>query len=180
MSLKKKIWVYGIIAGVITSVWFIVMIAFGSPASSDMTNGMIYGYASMLIAFSLIFVAIKNYRDKMNQGNISFGKAFQIGLYITLIASTIYVVTWLIDYYYFIPDFMDKYAASTIEKLKTSGASASEIEKTTIEMAVFKERYKNPFFNAMMTYTEILPVGLIVSLIASAILKRKDSMLTGE
>jgi hypothetical protein len=33
--------------------------------------------------------------------------------------------------------------------------------------------YKNPFFNAMMTYIEILPAGLIVTLISSLILKRK-------
>jgi hypothetical protein len=35
--------------------------------------------------------------------------------------------------------------------------------------------YKNPLFNAMMTYVEILPVGLIVTLISSLILKRKNN-----
>ena len=40
-------------------------------------------------------------------------------------------------------------------------------------MANFGRMYKNPLFNAMMTYVEILPVGLIVTLISSLILKRK-------
>jgi len=34
---------------------------------------------------------------------------------------------------------------------------------------------KNPLFNAMMTYAEILPVGLVVTLISSLILKRKPA-----
>src|ERR1017187_9822075 len=72
---------------------------------------MLIGYASMLVALSLVFVGIRNYRDKYNNGVISFGKAFKIGIMIVLIASTIYVVAWLIDYFFFIPDFMEKYSS---------------------------------------------------------------------
>ncbi len=94
---------------------------------------------------------------------------------IVLIASTIYVVAWLIDYFFFIPDFVEKYSAHELDKLKASGASQIEIDKQTKEMANFARMYKNPFFNAMMTYAEILPVGLIVTLISSLILKRKTA-----
>jgi hypothetical protein len=135
---------------------------------------MLIGYASMLLAFSLVYVGIRNYRDKYNGGVISFGKAFKIGLTIVLIASTIYVVAWLIDYFFFIPDFMEKYAVHELDKLKAAGTSQAEIDKQTKEMANFARMYKNPFFNAMMTYVEILPVGLIVTLISSLILKRKS------
>src|SRR5208283_280309 len=84
-------------------------------------------------------------------------------------------VAWLIDYFYFIPDFIEKYSAHTLDKLKASGASQIEIDKQTKEMANFATMYKNPFFNAMMTYVEILPVGLVVTLISSLILKRKSA-----
>jgi len=134
---------------------------------------MLIGYASMLIAFSLVFVGIRNYRDKFNEGVTSFGKAFKTGIVIVLIASTICVVAWLIDYFFFIPDFMEKYSAHTLDELKAGGASQIEIDKQAKEMANFAKMYKNPFFNAMMTYVEILPVGLIVTLISSLILKRK-------
>ena len=136
-------------------------------------TSMLIGYASMLIAFSLVFVGIRNYRDKFNEGIISFGKAFKIGTMIVLIASTIYVIAWLIDYFFFIPDFMDKYATHMLDELKASGASQLEIDKQAEEIARFGKMYKNPIFNAMMTYMEILPVGLIVTLISSLILKRK-------
>ena len=175
--MKKNIIIYGIIAGIVVSVLMLTSVNYFSHCEGnvDYSTSMLIGYASMLLAFSLVFVGIRNYRDKYNEGVINFGKAFQIGIMITLIASTIYVISWLIDYFYFIPDFMEKYSAHMLDELKASGASQIEIDKQTKEMADFGTMFKNPFFNAMMTYLEILPVGLIVTLISSFILKRKIS-----
>lgn len=169
--MKKIVLVYGIIAGLIVA----GMMAFSTGyycAKGDFEGGMIYGYSAMIIAFSMIFVGVKSFRDKHNGGTINFGKAFKIGLFISLIASTIYVIGWLINYYCFIPDFMDKYAVAMISKAKASGISANELAKKTTEMAQMKEWYKNPVFVILMTYVEILPIGLIVTLISALILKR--------
>ena len=169
--MKKVVLVYGIIAGLIVA----GMMAFSTGyycAKGDFEGGMIYGYSAMIIAFSMIFVGVKSFRDKQNGGTINFGKAFKIGLYISLIASTIYVIGWLINYYCFIPDFMDKYAAAMISKAKASGISADELAKKAAEMAQMKEWYKNPLFIILMTYVEILPVALVVTLISALILKR--------
>jgi len=174
--MKKIVIVNGLIAGVIVAAMFLITMGlYHNQGNFD--GGMLIGYASMLLAFSLIFVAIIRYRDKYNNGIIGFGKAFRIGLYITLIASTIYVVTWLVDYYVFIPDFAEKYAASMIDKLKAGGASASEIARQTKEMDSFKEMYKNPLLVILFTYLEILPVGLLLSLVAALILKRKVKLV---
>ncbi len=169
--MKKNIIIYGLIAGIVVSFLMLFSISIGF----DFNIGLLIGYASMLIAFSFVFVGIRNYRDKYNGGVISFSKAFKIGIMIVLIASTIYVIAWLIDYYFFNPDYLEKYAAHMLDKLKASGASQIEIDKQTKEMADFAKMFKNPFFNAMMTYVEILPVGLIVTLISSFILKRKTA-----
>jgi hypothetical protein len=72
---------------------------------------------------------------------------------------------------------MKNFRASMLAELKASGASQMEIDKQTKEMANFVTMYKNPFYNAMMTYAEILPVGLIVTLISSLILKRKTAKI---
>jgi hypothetical protein len=169
--MKKNIIIYGLVAGLIVTSWMIagMIKLFGR----DFEGGMLLGYSTMLVAFSLIFVSVKSFRDKQNNGVITFGKAFRIGLMITLIASTIYVLVWMIDYYYFIPDFFKWYAAHAIAKMKASGASAAEIQKMTAQVQGYAEVYKNPFFNAMYTYLEILPVGLLVSVVAAFILKRK-------
>ncbi len=172
--MKKIVIVNGLIAGVIVAgMFFITMGLYHKNGNFD--GGMWVGYASMLLAFSLIFVAIKNYRDKYNGGVVSFGKAFKIGLLITLIASTIYVVGWLIDYYCFIPDFAEKYAASMLDKLKSAGAGAAEIAAKSKEMDSFITMYKNPVFVILFTYVEILPVGLLITIVASLILKRKTA-----
>ncbi|MBS1573342.1 MAG: DUF4199 domain-containing protein [Ferruginibacter sp.] len=173
--MRKNILIYGLISGIIVSVIMLFSINYYSHCEGkvDWNTSMLIGYASMLIAFSMVFVGIRNYRDKYNNGVISFGKAFKIGILIVLIASTMYVVSWLIYFFFFNPNFLENYSIHEIENMKADGATVSEIESKTKEMKEFGKMYKNPFFNALMTYAEILPVGLIVSLISSLILKRK-------
>ncbi len=88
--MKRSIIIYGLIAGLIVTAWMIAGMfkLFGS----DFIGGMLLTYSTMLVAFSLIFVSVKTFRDKQNNGVITFGKAFRIGLMITLIASTVYVM----------------------------------------------------------------------------------------
>ncbi len=175
--MKKNIIVYGLIAGAIVSTIMLFTVNYISHCEGnvDYNTSLLIGYASMLLAFSLVFVGIRNYRDKYNGGVISFGKAFKIGSMIVLIASTIYVAAWLIDYFFFIPDFAEKYCTQSLEELKASGASQIEIDRETKEMADMVTMMKNPFLNGIMAYVEILPVGLIVTLISSLILKRKTN-----
>lgn len=170
--MKKNVIVFGLIAGFIVSTLMVISMA-RCNSDPNFEHSMLLGYASMVLAFSFIFVGIKNYRDKYNDGLITFGKAFRIGLYISLIASTIYVVVWLIDFYVFIPDFMDKYVAHMLKEAKENGASATELAKQAKELASNQELYKNPIMVVLFTYMEILPVGILVSLIAALILKRK-------
>jgi hypothetical protein len=170
--MKKIVIVCGLIAGFITGGWTVFFI-YISQGSMDFENGMLYGYLSMLVAFSFVFVGIKNYRDNVQGGQITFGKAFKVGVLITVIASTVYVGLWLIEYFFVITDFTETYTAHELTKLKAAGASAAEIAKKSKEMAEFSQLYKNPFMNALMTYCEILPVGLIVALLAAAILRKK-------
>jgi hypothetical protein len=169
--MKKNVLVFGLIAGAIVSALMVIGMA-RSIDTMDFDTGMVIGYTSMLIAFSFVFVGIKNYRDKYNGGMISFGKAFKTGFWITLIASTMYVVVWLIYYYNFIPDFMDKYSAHMLEKAKAAGATAAELQEKSAEMAGFKEMYKNPVYVVLFTYLEILPLGTLITLISALILKR--------
>ncbi|GAA4314797.1 hypothetical protein GCM10023149_11080 [Mucilaginibacter gynuensis] len=172
--MKKNVIVFGLIAGVIVSVWMaITTLNCHDSKTFDPGNSMVLGYASMLLAFSLIFVAVKNYRDKYNGGVVSFGKAFKIGFFIALIASTMYVLVWQVEFFFFVPDFAEKLSEYTIKKMQHDGSSAAQIAAQRISMANFNQKYKNPLFNMLITYVEILPLGLIVTLISALILKRK-------
>jgi hypothetical protein len=171
--MKKNVLIFGSISGLIitTMMLFTVSACYTNP---DFQGNDVVGYAAMIAAFSFIFIGIRNYRDKYNGGVITFGKAFKTGLYITLTASTIYVVVWLVDYYLFIPDFMDKYELHVLKGVRSEGASEVELAEKATEMRNFKAMYKNPLFVVLVTYAEIFPIGLVISLISALILKRKS------
>src|ERR1700743_352744 len=114
--MKKIIWVCGIIAGIISVSWGVISENLVSNSFSLNTR-LVFGYVTMILGFSLIFVAIKNYRDNYSSGQITFGKALRIGLVITLIASTVYVIIWMIDFSYFIPDYGEKYQAQAMAEM---------------------------------------------------------------
>ena len=97
-----------------------------------------------------------------------------MGTYIAIIASTMYVITWMIISDLFMPDFMETYMNAMIETMKENGSSQAEIDTYVEEMKGWGELYKNPFFKVLITYMEILPVGLLVSLISALILKKKN------
>lgn len=174
--MKKNILVYGLIAGVLISTFMLISMNYIShcEGSVNYNTSMLVGYASMIVAFSLVFVGIRNYRNNYNGGVITFGRAFGIGLMIVLIASTMYVAAWMVDYFVFMPDFMDKFALKAVEDLRASGATQVEIDAKQLEMQELAERYKQPFFFIMITYMEILPVGILVTIISSLILRTKN------
>lgn len=128
---------------------------------------MMIGFAGMLLAFIFVALGIKQQRNA-SKGFISFGKAFLTGFWITLIISTIYVLVWLVILYNFFPNFAEHYTDMAIAK-----ASPDELTKVTEEMNSFKEMYKNPIWVILFTYMEILPLGIVFSLISALILKKK-------
>lgn len=171
--MKKNVIIFGLISGV----WITTMGVYTAAAcynNPEFTGNDLLGYASMIIAFSFIFVGIRNYRNKFNNGVITFGQAFKTGLYISLIASTLYVVVWLVDYYVFIPDFLDQYTNHVLYRARIDGVSQPELEEKASQMAEFKELYRNPLFVVLITYSEVLPIGLIITIISAVILKRKS------
>jgi hypothetical protein len=137
--------------------------------NTDFKGNDIVGYAAMVVMFSLIFFGIRNYRNKQLDGYISFGKAFKMGTLIALVGSTMYVVVWLFYYYLFVPDFIEVYSSYVLKE-----CSASDLPAKTAEMTNFKEMYKNPLFVILITYSEVLPIGLVVALVSALILKKKQ------
>lgn len=175
--MRKNILVFGFIAGGIL-ILFTLCVSVLSKYLHGYLDNAVAGYTAMIIAFSFIFVAVKNFRDKYNAGVISFGQACWIGLGISLIGSTCYVAAWLIEYYCFMPDFMDKYTAGLIDQAKHSGLSPAELDKRIAAINHEKELYNNPVIVVLQTYLEVLPVGVVISLINALILRRRKPKTT--
>jgi hypothetical protein len=174
--MKKTILTFGLISGVVISVLMVATVPFGDRLGIG--HSYLVGYTTMILAFLLVYFGIRSYRDNLGDGHISFGKAFVIGISITLISSLCYVVTWEILYFKFMPDFMDKYGAYAIQKLQASGANAAAIQAKVEEIKRYKVLEDNPLTNAAMTFIEPFPVGLIITLASAAILRRKPNVTT--
>ena len=177
--MRKIIWTYGIIAGVIVSAMLLITQPLFRNGTLNHDNGMLIGYTSMIIAFTTIFVAVKTYRDKHLNGAITFGTAFQIGILITVVASIVYAVTWEVYFNTIGSDFVEWYNQCQLDKLTKEGASVEKIEQTKAQLAQFAELYKNPFIRFGMTLVEIFPVGLIITLVCAGLL-RKSNFLPSE
>lgn len=157
----------GIFGSLIVSA-LLLSVTFYMKANPEKEVSMFFGFAGMLLAFIFVVLGIKQQRDA-NNGFISLGKAFLTGFWITLIISTIYVIVWLIIFYNFFPNFAEHYTDMAIAK-----ASPDEVAQVTEDMNSFKEMYKSPIMVILLTYMEILPLGIVFSLISALILKKKQ------
>ena len=167
--MKKIILTFGLISGAISSLMMIATM----PFADRLGHSYVLGYATIVLSLLLVFFGVRSYRDNIGKGQITFGKAFLVGLAITVISCAFYVATWEIIYFNFMPDFMDKYGAQVIQKMQATGATAAAIQHTSEELDKLKVMYKNPFFNMAMTFIEPFPVGLVITLLTATLLRRK-------
>ena len=167
--MKKIVLTFGIIAGLICGGMFFIM-APGEGETMDFENGHLYGYITMTIALSTIFFAVKQYRDKYNGGVIKFRKAFLIGLYVTLVAGVVYMIAWEIFTATSDIDFVSQYMDYSKSLLVEQGMSDAEITAELAPQMEMMEKYRtNRPFRMGLTFLEITPVGLLISLISALI-----------
>lgn len=177
--MRKTVLTFGLISGAIMSGLMFLTLPFHDQIGFE-TGGLIVGYTSMVLAFLLIYFGVRSYRDNVGAGQVTFGRAFKVGILIMLVASACYVISWEIAYERFFPDFMTKYGEHVIEKARAGGATEMQIVAQQAEMAKFAEMYKNPFIRAGMTLLEPLPVGIIFTLLTSWLLSRRKKGMAAE
>lgn len=147
-----KYGVYGFLTGLIIFTLHLVL----GIENLDYGTNEILGYVSIFISLSFIYIGIKHYRDNVNNGIISLGKAIVIG---TLISLMVGIGIGIADFIYteFInPDFFKSYE----EMLIKQGREAEIIEMTSTTAALF-----------MIVLVSI--IGFIISLLSALFLQRK-------
>ena len=170
--MKRIVLTFGLISGVISSALMFLTLPFMHSGRVNFENGYVIGYTAIVLSFLLVVFGIRSYREN-NGGTITFGRAFTVGILITLISCVFYVASWEVIYYKIMPDFADKYAAHAISDMREKGASDAAIAAKKVEMEKMKTMLNNPLLNAAMTFIEPFPVGLVVTLISAAVLRRK-------
>jgi len=175
--MRKVTIIFGLLAGAIISMIMILGLVLFEKGVMTTVFGELVGYGSMVIALSMVFFGIKSYRDNYQNGAIGFWKGFQVGLLISLIASLMYALTWE-TYMQSRPanaaNFIEKCREAEINKMKEKGAPADKIEQEIKKMDYMFKLYENPVFRFGFSIVEILPVGIVITLISAALLRKKE------
>ena len=140
--MKKTVITFGLLSGAVSAALMFANMSFIDTIGFD--RGVVVGYTVIVISFLFVYFGTRSYRDNVLGGTITFGKGFQAGILITLISCVLYVGSWLVVYYNFIPDFADRYAASLVEDQRASGASQAEIDKTVEDGKAMTEMLTAP------------------------------------
>jgi len=170
--MKRIVLTFGSIAGAIFVVMMFTTMQFMDRIGFD--KGHLIGYTTMVVAFLFVFFGIRSYRENIGNGYISFWRAFQVGILITVIACVCYVISWEIVYFNFVPDFVERYSQYLAEKSRAAGASPEQIAAQVADMQRFQAIYQNPIYNFLLTFfVEPFPVGLILTVISALILRKR-------
>ena len=171
--MRKVVLTFGLIGGAMLAAMMLMTVPFAERIGFD--KGAYIGYTTMVLAFLMVYFGVQSYRDNVAGGTVTFGRAFKVGLLISLVITACYVATWQVLYYGFMPDFLDKYTAYALEQARQAGASAEAMAAQAKQMQEFGEMYKNPLVNIAFTLLEPLPVGVVFTLVTAAITSRKRS-----
>jgi len=169
--MKKTVLVFGVLSGLVSAALMFATLPFLEKIGYD--KGLIVGYTGIVLSLLFVYFGVRSYRDNKLAGKIAFGRAFGVGLLITLISCVFYVVSWQILSRNFMPDFADQYGARVIADARKAGASEAALAKTTAEMADMKKMMNDPIIGSAMVFIEPFPVGLLVTLISAAVLRKK-------
>lgn len=170
--MKKIMLTFGLIIGALlcANLFFMTYVIYSMP---ELEPQDALGFLFYFLVFALVFFGIRNYRNKELAGAITFGKAFKVGALISLMGSSIYVVVWLVFYYLFVPDFFEAFSDYFLRH-----CAQDELESKKAQLDFMRIFYQNPFGVVFMTYLEVLPYGLIVSLVSALALRKNATPST--
>lgn len=168
--MKKAILRYGLYGAASICILFLLSWLIGDNLSYSVQE--IIGYASMVVSLSFVFFGIRHFRDKINDGTVSFGKALLLGLAISLITALAFGVLDVVYIKYINPDFTEEYYARSLEQLEET-LPAVEFEIERVKMESEKELFMNPVISFIVMSMTVLIIGFIISLLSAMVLQRK-------
>jgi hypothetical protein len=172
-SVKKTVLTFGLISGAVSIGILLATVHY--IGSTDFRKEDILGYTSIVLSALVVFFGIRSYRENAGAGQLTFLRGVAVGLLITLVSCACYMVTFQIIYFKTTPDIGEKYAACMVERVRASGASQQKVDEMAKQARSYKQMYDNPVTNAALTFAEVYPIGLVVSLLSAGILRKKGA-----
>ncbi len=163
--MKRFVIRYGLIGGCILIAlglfnWFFIARPLGYQASE------FFGYLSMVVALLCIPLGIMYFRNKLNNGSVSFNQAFKIGLGITAITSVVMFFHSMLFFIIAGDDFLE---------WSKTGLTATELEERQAQLDALPDFVMSPWFQGVLMALTVFLIGVIISLVSSFILKQSDA-----
>lgn len=149
--MKKIVLVYGTIAGIILGAMLFITAPLWDNGTLNFDNGMYVGYGTMVVSLSLVFFGVKSYRDNQQKGVITFGRAFQVGILIMLVASVLYALSWEVAYHTVSKGFTEKMSESYENEIRKEAKDETKMQEDLEYSRNMMEMYKNPLFRFVLT-----------------------------
>ncbi len=168
--------IYGVISGLVLVASFGFTIP--NEGEIDFKRGETVGMVVMVVSLGLILFAIRAYRKALDTSVFSFGQGFRVGILTTLIASIIYVGGWMIFFESVGDNFTTQYKEYYITQIgsnETLTDEEKEIQISEFENGV-DEYTKNAGTRMLMTFTEIFPIGFLITIISALLLRKKGAI----
>ena len=172
--MKKIIINYGLIgAGIVVGFPFLGTLILGTGEDSY-TMGEIIGYASIIVSMSLVYFAMRVYRDKENNGQIKFSEGLKIGTLISILGGIAFAIYNLVFVLWIDPDFNEKYFAyqSGLER------GSAEFQKQFSAMMETGGFMYSTLGGTITMFMTVFLIGFVLSIISSLILKTNQVQAT--
>lgn len=169
--MRKTVLTFGLISGALASAMMLATTPF--VEAKELGTADLIGYSSMVLVGLLIFFGVRSYRRNVGGGRLTFRRGFLVGLGITLVSSAVYLATFQVLYYALRPGIHEVYAECMIERAERAGATPAEVEERTEQARRIVELYENPWTNVALTLIEPLPVGLVLTTLSAAVLRKR-------
>jgi len=167
---SRIVLIYGIVAGLIVAVPMVALMLTLTPETAP-DNGALYGYVTMIVALTAVFLGVKRYRDKVLGGVVRFVPALLVGLGISAVASAIYALGWEISIALTGFDFGAAATKEMVDSARARGASAAELEQVARQGEAFARMYANPLVRFAITFVEMFPIGVVIAGVSAALLR---------
>lgn len=170
--MKKLAMIYGLSGAAV--MMFGVMLPFWIWGTDmELGDGEIFGYLSMTLALTAIYFGIRKYKSELND-SLSFKRAFVFGTWVNFVAAVAFGIFSFVLYTWIMPDFLQTYLEHSVVLIESNPElSPEEVEAELSYIRDNQSLWLHPGFNGLLMFGTVFPIGLVMTVIFSWVLRDK-------
>lgn len=129
------------------------------------------GYLTMTLSMVFIFFGIRHYRDRVNNGSLSFGQGLKTGLLIALGPALFFALFDLLYVKVLNPSWSDDYYDYYIKKVTVS-TPPDQLQAKLASLQADKEFFSQPMMLFLIMFATVFIIGAIITIISALTLRR--------